>query len=37
MMKKIGIVVNQKKRGAIELAAKIRDWLEKRDLVVVIS
>ena len=37
MMKKIGIVVNQKKRGAIELAAKIRDWLEKRDLVVVDS
>ncbi len=36
-MKKIGMVVNRKKKGAVELAAKIRAWLEKRDLVVVDS
>ena len=33
-MKKVGIVVNQKKQGAVELTAKIRTWLEKRDVVV---
>lgn len=31
-MKKVGIIVNQKKPGAVELAAKLRPWLEKRDL-----
>ncbi|HOE68498.1 MAG TPA: NAD(+)/NADH kinase [Candidatus Omnitrophota bacterium] len=36
-MKKVGIVINQKKQGAVELAAKIRAWLGKRDLAVVDS
>lgn len=36
-MKTVGIVVNQKKRGATELAAKIRSWLEKRDMTILES
>lgn len=31
-MKKIAIVVNQKKTGASELLAKLRGWLDKRDV-----
>lgn len=30
-MPKIGIVVNQNKKGALELLSKLRDWLAKRD------
>ncbi|MBI3313051.1 MAG: NAD(+)/NADH kinase [Candidatus Omnitrophica bacterium] len=33
-MGKIGIVVNQKKKGALELLAKLRDWLVKREVTV---
>lgn len=32
MMEKIGIVVNQKKIGAPELCAKLKEWLTKRDI-----
>jgi len=31
-MKKVGIVVNTRKTGAVELSAKLREWLEKRDM-----
>ncbi len=31
-MEKVGIVVNQKKKGAPELCAKLKDWLAKRDI-----
>ncbi|MBI3306305.1 MAG: NAD(+)/NADH kinase [Candidatus Omnitrophica bacterium] len=31
-MEKIGIVVNQKKKGALELLSKLREWLAKRDV-----
>ncbi len=34
MAKKVGIVVNEKKKGAVELCAKLRDWLAKRDVTV---
>ena len=33
-MGKIGIVVNQKKKGALELLVKLRDWLVKREVTV---
>lgn len=36
-MKTVGLVINQKKPGAVELGAKLRPWLEKRDLVVLDS
>ena len=31
-MEKIGIVVNQKKKGAPELCIKLKEWLAKRDI-----
>ncbi|HOW87120.1 MAG TPA: NAD(+)/NADH kinase [Candidatus Omnitrophota bacterium] len=31
-MEKIGIIVNQKKKGAIELGEKLKEWLAKRDI-----
>lgn len=31
-MEKIGIVVNQQKAGAVDLCAKLEDWLVKRDI-----
>lgn len=31
-MKKVGIAVNQNKKGAVDLCSKIRTWLEKRDV-----
>ena len=31
-MEKIGIVVNQKKKGAPELCEKLKSWLAKRDI-----
>jgi len=31
-MEKIGIIVNQKKQGAIGLCEKLKDWLGKRDI-----
>ena len=31
-MEKVGIVVNQKKKGAPELCTKLEDWLAKRDI-----
>ncbi len=31
-MEKIGIVVNQKKKGALDLCAKLKEWLAKRDI-----
>ncbi len=33
-MKKIGIIINQKKKGAADLFPKLRDWLLKREFVV---
>lgn len=36
-MEKIGIVVNQQKAGAIDLCAKLEDWLVKRDIPVLNS
>lgn len=36
-MKIVGMVVNQKKQGAVELGAKLRTWLEKRDMTVLDS
>ena len=36
-MKTVGIVINKKKQGVIELAEKVRVWLEKRDLTVLDS
>lgn len=36
-MKTVGIVVNEKKKGAPELCAKLREWLAKRDLSVLDS
>jgi len=37
VMKKVGIVANLKKNGSKELLAKLREWLEKRDVVVLDS
>ena len=31
-MEKVGIVVNQKKKGALELCEKLKSWLLKRDI-----
>ncbi len=31
-MEKVGIVVNQKKKGALELCVKLKEWLAKRDI-----
>src|SRR5262245_41269014 len=31
-MRKIGIIVNQKKPGAFELLPKLKEWLEKREV-----
>ncbi|HOW59523.1 MAG TPA: NAD(+)/NADH kinase [Candidatus Omnitrophota bacterium] len=36
-MKTVGIVINSKKQGALELGAKLRTWLEKRDMTVLDS
>lgn len=36
-MEKIGIVVNQQKAGAVDLCAKLEDWLVKRDIPVLNS
>lgn len=37
VMKKVGIVINTRKTGALELGQKLREWLEKRDMTVLDS